>query len=60
MEAGNIAIVRADWNTAFINELRDFPQGRKDDQVDALARAFARLAPTGIPARRLDVNFLAR
>jgi predicted phage terminase large subunit-like protein len=60
MEAGNIAIVRADWNSAFINELRDFPQGRKDDQVDALARAFARLAPTGIAARRLNVNFLAR
>jgi predicted phage terminase large subunit-like protein len=60
MEAGNIAIVRANWNTAFIDELRDFPQGRKDDQVDALARAFARLAPAGIPARRLNVNFLAR
>jgi predicted phage terminase large subunit-like protein len=60
MEAGNIAIVRANWNTAFVNELRDFPQGRKDDQVDALARAFARLAPTGLPARQLNVNILAR
>jgi predicted phage terminase large subunit-like protein len=60
IEAGNIAIVRADWNVPFIEELREFPQGRKDDQVDALSRAFARLAPTGVPARRLNVNFVAR
>jgi predicted phage terminase large subunit-like protein len=60
MEAGNFAIVRAAWNFAFIEELRDFPQGRKDDQVDALSRAFARLAPTGVPSRRLNINFVAR
>ena len=28
----------------FLEELRDFPHGRKDDQVDALSRAFAMLA----------------
>jgi predicted phage terminase large subunit-like protein len=60
MEAGNIAIVRAGWNVAFTEELRDFPQGRKDDQVDALSRAFARVAHAGAPARRLNVNFVAR
>jgi predicted phage terminase large subunit-like protein len=60
IEAGNIAVVRADWNPAFIDELRDFPQGRKDDQIDALSRAFARLAPTGAPARRISVDFVAR
>jgi hypothetical protein len=40
VEAGNLAIVRATWNHAFLEELRDFPFGRKDDQVDALSRAF--------------------
>jgi predicted phage terminase large subunit-like protein len=60
MEAGNIAIVRAGWNVAFTDELRDFPLGRKDDQVDALSRAFARVAATGAPVRRVSVNFVAR
>jgi predicted phage terminase large subunit-like protein len=60
IEAGNVAIVRAHWNFAFTDELRDFPLGRKDDQVDALSRAFARLTPTGLPARHLNVNFVAR
>jgi phage terminase large subunit-like protein len=35
-----VAIVRASWNRAFLDELRDFPAGRKDDQVDAFSRAF--------------------
>jgi predicted phage terminase large subunit-like protein len=43
VEAGNIAIVRADWNRIFLDELSDFPLGRKDDQVDALVRAFTTL-----------------
>jgi predicted phage terminase large subunit-like protein len=60
VEGGNMAIVRADWNFAFIEELRDFPLGRKDDQVDALSRAFTRLAPTGAPTRLVSVNLVAR
>jgi predicted phage terminase large subunit-like protein len=60
LEGGNLAIVRGDWNLAFTEELRDFPLGRKDDQVDALSRAFGRLVPSAPPARRLNVNFLAR
>jgi predicted phage terminase large subunit-like protein len=60
VEGGNLSIVRGDWNFAFIEELRDFPLGRKDDQVDALSRAFARLVSTDTPARRLNVNFVAR
>jgi predicted phage terminase large subunit-like protein len=61
-DAGNLAIVAAPWNRAFLEELRDFPQGRKDDQVDALSRAFALLlcdAPAA-PARRLHVPFMGR
>jgi predicted phage terminase large subunit-like protein len=40
---GNLAVVRAGWNRAFLEELADFPSGAHDDQVDALARAFAEL-----------------
>ncbi len=56
--AGQVALLRAGWNRAFLDELREFPGGRKDDQVDALARGFALLADT--PARRLAISFMAR
>ena len=41
---GNLSIVAASWNRIFLDELRDFPAGSKDDQVDALSRAFAMLS----------------
>jgi len=50
MEAGNLAMVRADWNAAFIDELRSFPDGTHDDQADALSRAFTWLAAAPPPA----------
>jgi phage terminase large subunit-like protein len=53
-------IVSANWNHAFLEELRDFPFGRKDDQVDALSRAFAMLTSADAPARQLAVPYLAR
>jgi predicted phage terminase large subunit-like protein len=61
VDAGNLAVVRAEWNAAFLEELRDFPQGRKDDQVDALSRAFAMLTTAAaLPARRIDISLMAR
>lgn len=60
VEAGNLALLRAGWNQAFIEELREFPQGRKDDQVDALARAHGMLAERSAPARRVMVPFFSR
>ncbi len=60
IEAGNLTLVHAAWNGAFIDELRDFPHGHKDDQIDALARAFSLAADTTAPARRLVVPLLAR
>lgn len=60
VEAGNVAIVRANWNRALLDELRDFPTGRKDDQVDALSRAFSMLTEAAAPVRRLQMPFLAR
>ena len=38
---GNLAIVKAPWNAPFLDELTGFPSGAKDDQVDALSRAFS-------------------
>ena len=41
--AGNVALVRGNWNAPFIAELKAFPSGRYDDQVDAASRAFMML-----------------
>lgn len=47
---GNVAMVRGEWNDALVGEMRMFPNGKHDDQVDALADAFAELSSgnTGI------------
>ena len=47
VNAGNVRLVRGDWNKAFIEELRSFPVGSHDDQVDAGSDAFNRLVSTG-------------
>lgn len=41
-EAGNVYIVRAPWNTTFLDELCAFPGGAFADQVDAFSRAYHR------------------
>lgn len=43
MEAGFVRLVRGGWNEEYINEHCSFPKGRYKDQVDASARAFAKL-----------------
>lgn len=43
-EAGNIRLLRGDWNDDFLDELEAFPTGRHDDWVDALADAINELA----------------
>lgn len=60
IETGNLGIVRAFWNDAFIEELRNFPYGRKDDQVDALARAFTALIERAVTAKTLHHALLNR
>lgn len=40
VNAGNMDIVRGNWNMAFVDELNAFPNAMHDDQVDALSRAF--------------------
>ncbi len=43
VNVGNVVMLRGDWNARFISELRMFPNGTNDDQVDALSRAFSEL-----------------
>lgn len=43
-QAGNVKIVRGPWNTAYLEELRQFPRGPHDDQVDGSSAAFAFLS----------------
>ncbi len=57
---GNLRLRRAPWNVEFIDELACFPNGRKDDQVDALSHAFALLTDAAPPARFTDVPIFAR
>jgi predicted phage terminase large subunit-like protein len=43
-EAGNVKLVRGPWNAAFLDELCAAPNGSHDDQIDAAALAFNKLA----------------
>ena len=43
-EAGNIKVLRGPWNAALLEEMLPFPFGTNDDQVDAVAGAFNKLA----------------
>jgi predicted phage terminase large subunit-like protein len=43
-EAGNVKLLRGDWNEAFMDELCTFPAATHDDQVDAFADAVNELA----------------
>jgi predicted phage terminase large subunit-like protein len=60
VEAGNLRLLRGEWNRALLDELRDFPHGRKDDQVDALSRAFSMLTDAPPPTRRLQLPIMSR
>ena len=43
-EAGNVKLVRGDWNDTFLDEVCSFPNAQHDDQVDAFADALNELA----------------
>jgi predicted phage terminase large subunit-like protein len=60
IEAGNVMMRRGSWSPAFIDELISFPQGTKDDQVDALSRAFTTLLDFPNGSRKLYVPFNVR
>lgn len=43
-EAGNVVLCPGEWRDPFRAEAADFPNGKHDDQVDAAAGAFAKIA----------------
>jgi len=43
---GNVFLIRAPWNYAFVEEHRYFPLGKYKDQVDAASLAFSKLTAT--------------
>lgn len=43
VQAGNVSLVRAPWNEAYLVELSNFPVGKHDDQVDASSAAYNHL-----------------
>lgn len=43
INVGNVLMLRGPWNDALLNEMRLFPNGTHDDQVDACSRAFAEI-----------------
>jgi len=50
----NVEMIKADWNGAYREELRAFPYGKNDDQVDASSRALMVLTSTKLPMRISD------
>jgi len=51
MEAGNVLLLRALWNKAYLDELSAFPVGKYKDQVDASSGAFNKLFETVQPRK---------
>jgi predicted phage terminase large subunit-like protein len=41
VNVGNVLMVRGAWNGPLMQQMRDFPNAKHDDQIDALSRAFA-------------------
>jgi predicted phage terminase large subunit-like protein len=47
VNVGNVMMLRGPWNDGLINEMRMFPNGSNDDQIDCLSRGFASLLAGG-------------
>lgn len=58
---GNVMMVRAPWNAELVNEMRMFPNGKFDDQIDAMSRAYNDLVvdQTGAAFFSVDPMLLA-
>lgn len=52
VEGGNVSLLPGPWHRDYLNELRAFPNGKHDDQVDASSGAFKEVSkgvfPNGI------------
>lgn len=45
---GNVVMVEGEWNQALIDEMRVFPNGAHDDQIDACSDAFNEIADNSL------------
>lgn len=54
--AGNVYLVRGDWNKAYLKEMNDFPLGPHDDDVDASNDAYDELASKTIETKPLIMS----
>jgi predicted phage terminase large subunit-like protein len=59
-EGGAVKLLRGPWNKDFLDEIEMFPFGPHDDQVDAAAAAFVRLAETKKKGGMLIFDFPSR
>lgn len=50
-EIGNVKLLRGEWNQAFIDEARSFPNGKYKDQIDAASGAFNKLVLAPRPGK---------
>lgn len=57
VNVGNVKMLRGDWNKAFIEELRNFPNGKHDDQVDAGSDAFNELNEARTPKKPAGAGY---
>lgn len=46
-EAGNVRVCEGPWNAVYRDEMASFPNGKKDDQVDASSGAFSKVVVAG-------------
>ncbi len=58
-QAGNVKLLRAPWNAAFLDEAAEFPMGGHDDQVDACSGAMRFLRGPVASLADLSKNFVA-
>jgi len=54
INVGNVSMLKAPWNDALVAEMRIFPNGTHDDQIDASSRAFNELTAKAAPMQISD------
>lgn len=54
INVGNVMMLKAPWNDALVSEMRVFPNGANDDQVDAGSRAFSHLVTQKVSVTRVS------
>jgi predicted phage terminase large subunit-like protein len=60
INVGNVSMLKAPWNDALVAEMRLFPNGSHDDQVDSSSRAFNDLTAAPTPMRTRHLNHMVR